>query len=70
MSGPSIEEFDQNYEQYKEEKKDFSKITPLHYAAEKNLTEIGEILITKGEDIKAKDLILQNMIILFFINGI
>ena len=39
--------------------------TPFHIAVEKNLKEIGEILISKGVDIKAKDIIYLNMIILF-----
>ena len=30
--------------------------TPLHYAAEKNSKEIGELLISKGADINAIDL--------------
>ena len=52
--------------------KEFNKKnkTPLHYAAEKNSKEIGEILISKGADINAKDIIYQNIIILFLINGI
>ena len=37
--------------------------TPLHYAAEKNSKEIGEILISKGADINAKDMIDLNMIL-------
>ena len=32
-------------------------MTPLHIAAEKNYKEIGEILISKGADINAKDII-------------
>ena len=39
----------------------------LHYAAVKNYKEIGEILISKGADINAKDIIYQNMKILFLI---
>ena len=41
--------------------------TSLHYAAKKNLKEIGEILISKGADINAIDIIYLNMIILFLI---
>ena len=37
--------------------------TPLHYAAEKNSKEIGELLILKGADINAKDMISLNIII-------
>ena len=43
---------------------------PLHYAAEKNSKDIGELLISKGADIKAIDIIYLNMKILFFINVI
>ena len=42
--------------------------TPLHIAAEKNSKEIGEVLISKGADINAKDLIYLTIIILFLIN--
>ena len=47
-------------------------MTPLHIAAEKNSKEIGEILISKGADIDAKEIIYQIsiIIILFLINGI
>ena len=41
--------------------------TPLHYAAKNNSKEIGELLISKGADIKAKDIIYLNIIILFLI---
>ena len=43
------------------------KKTPLHYAAENNSKEIGEILISKGVDINAKDIIYLTIIILFLI---
>ena len=36
--------------------------TPLHIAAEKESNKIGELLILKGADINAKDIIYQNMI--------
>ena len=44
--------------------------TPLHYAAYYDLKEIGEILISKGADINATDIIYLNLIILFLMNGI
>ena len=44
--------------------------TPLHYAAENNSKEIGEVLISKGADINAKDINYQNIIILFSIKRI
>ncbi len=42
----------------------------LHYAAMGNSLWIGEILISKGAYINAKDINYQNIIILFLINGI
>ena len=42
--------------------------TPLHYAAEYNSKEIGELLISKGADINAIDIIYLYIIILFLIN--
>ena len=41
---------------------------PLHYAAEKNSKDIGELLISKGADINAKDIIYLNMKLLILIN--
>jgi len=35
-------------------------LTPLHYAAQNNSKEIGEILISKGTDINEKDIYLSN----------
>ena len=35
--------------------------TPLHYAAGNDSDKIGEILISKGADINAKDIISQNI---------
>ena len=42
-------------------------MTPLHYAINNDSVEIGELLITKGADINAKDIIYQIMKILFTI---
>ena len=42
----------------------------LHFAAMGNSLWIGEILISKGADINAEDIIYQNIKILFLINGI
>ena len=45
--------------------------TPLHDAAssrDEHLKEIGEVLISKGANINAKDIICLNIIILFLIN--
>ena len=39
---------------------------PLHCAAANNLKEIGEILISKGTDINSKDIIYQNIILIYF----
>ena len=41
--------------------------TPLHIAAYNNSKEIGELLISKGADINAKDIIYLNIIIFIFI---
>ena len=35
--------------------------TPLHYAAWNDSNKIGELLISKGADINAKDIIYQNI---------
>ena len=40
----------------------------LHYAAMGNSLWIGELLISKGADINAKDIIYLNIKILFLIN--
>ena len=36
-----------------------NNFTPLHLAAEKDSNKIGELLISKGADINAKDIIYQ-----------
>ena len=45
----------------KEKNLDKNNKTPLHIAAENNLNKIGEILISKGADINAKNIIYQNI---------
>ena len=44
--------------------------TPLHYAAEKNSKEIGELLISKGADINAKTIILSQYKAIVFLKVI
>ena len=39
--------------------------TPLHLAAEKNIQEIGELLISNGANINAIDIIFLTMIVFF-----
>ena len=39
----------------------------LHYVARFNSKEIGEVLISKGADINAKDILYRIIIILFLI---
>ena len=48
-----------NYQKNTSYKKDPTRFSPLHYAAKNNSKEIGEILISKGADINAKDIIYQ-----------
>ena len=45
-------------------------LTPLHYAISRNLSLFGKVLISRGADINAKDIIYLNIKILFLINGI
>ena len=44
--------------------------TALHFAAEKNSKEMGELLIRKGANINAKDIIYQIRGIFFLISVI
>ena len=43
-------------------------ITSLHYAVENHSKEMIEILISKGADINAKDIVYLKIIMLFLIN--
>ena len=45
--------------QIKERNLNKNNYTPLHYAAENDSIKIGELLISKGADINAKDIIYQ-----------
>ena len=43
-------------------------LTPLHYAIARNLSLFGKVLISKGADINAIDIIDLNKKLLFLIN--
>ena len=45
-------------------------MAPLHIAALHNSKEVGELLISKGADINAKDIIYLNIKVIFLINVI
>ena len=47
--------------QIKERNLNKNNRTPLHIAAEYHSSQIGELLISKGADINAKDIIYQNI---------
>ena len=47
--------------QIKERNLNNNNLTPLHIAAWKDSNKIGELLISKGADINAKDIIYQIM---------
>ena len=47
--------------QIKERNLNNNNLTPLHIAAEFDSIKIGELLISKGADINAKDIIYQIM---------
>ena len=47
--------------QIKERNFNLNNKTPLHIAAREDLNKIGELLISKGADINAIDIIYQNM---------
>ena len=52
--------------QIKERNLNKNNWTPLHIALERRSDKIGEILISKGADINAKDIIYQYLIIIIF----
>ena len=66
ISQKEIEAFNDNYANDSDHKSD-SKFTKLHFAAKKNSKEIGELLISKGADINAMNIIYLNIKILFLI---
>ena len=45
--------------QIKERNLNKNNDTPLHYAVEKDSVKMGELLISKGADITAKDILYQ-----------
>ena len=47
--------------QFKERDLNINNRTPLHYAAQNDSIKMGELLISKGADINAKDIIYQNI---------
>ena len=66
ISQKEIDEFDAKFQNKFDSKRD-SKFTKLHFAAMINSKEIGEILISKGANINAIDIIYLNLRILFLI---
>ena len=63
----SFEEEYQKDSNYQNDREGFSR---LHFAATKNYKEAGEILVTRGADVNAKDIIYQIIEILFLIKRI
>ena len=57
--------FQKEYEEDDEYKNDPEGFSALHFAAKKNSEEIAEILISRGSDINAKDIIYQRILIVF-----
>ena len=51
-----------------ERKSSYKNETPFHYVAMNNAKEMGELLISKGENLNVKDNHYQNKLIFFFIN--
>ena len=64
---PSQEEIDDFNAKYEKNNKD-QTCTKLHFAAQINNDQIGELLISKEIDINVIDIIYLNIIILFLIN--
>ena len=52
--------------QIKERNLNKNNKTPLHWAAQKDSIKMGELLISKGADINARDIIHQNMVLLYY----
>ena len=56
--------------QFKERNLNKNNETPLHIAVDNHSYKIGEFLISKGADINAIDIIVQNILNSFLIIGI
>ena len=67
INAKEIDDFNAKYENDSNYKSD-SQFTKLHFAALKNLKEIGEVLISKGAYINGKNIIYLKIIIVFLFN--
>ena len=63
-----MKKFEEDWKKDEDYKKDSEHFSLLHFATKKNSKEIVEILISKGADINAEDIIYLNIKILFLIN--
>ena len=70
MNDAFMKKFEEEYHNDSGYKNDPNGFSALHYVARNNSKELGEILISKGADINAKDIIYQIIKLLFSINGI
>ena len=62
-----MKKFEEDWKKDEDYKKDSEHFSLLHFATKKNSKEIVEILISKGADINAEDIIYLNIKILFLI---